>query len=84
MTTTRSKDTTWNMGGPSRLGHLRWHEHRHKIILKGEFAMTITPDQLLQHQYEVARRHEIEMFKRWLATATREGQVDCDKSRVTV
>ena len=44
--------------------------------------MTITTEQLLQSQFETTRQHEIEMFKSWMATATREMQVrcpDCDK-----
>ena len=44
--------------------------------------MTMTTAQLMQNHTETARQHEIEMFKRWMATATREMQVrcpDCDR-----
>jgi hypothetical protein len=37
----------------------------------------MTTEELLQSQAETTRQHEIEMFKRWMATATREMQVDC-------
>jgi hypothetical protein len=43
----------------------------------GGFAMTMTTEQLLQRQFEAERRHEIEAFKRWMATATKEMQVRC-------
>lgn len=39
--------------------------------------MTLTTEQLLEHQYEATRQHEIEMFKGWMATASREMQVRC-------
>jgi hypothetical protein len=39
--------------------------------------MTMTTEELLQRQYDATRQHEIEMFKRWMATATREMQVRC-------
>jgi hypothetical protein len=44
--------------------------------------MTITTEELLQRQHESARQHEIEMFKKWMATATREVVArcpDCDQ-----
>jgi hypothetical protein len=44
--------------------------------------MTITTEQLLQRHYDTTRQQEIEMFKKWMATATHEMQVrcpDCDR-----
>ena len=39
--------------------------------------MTMTTEQLLQSHTETERQHEIEMFKRWMATAAPEEQVRC-------
>jgi hypothetical protein len=32
--------------------------------------MTMTTEELMQLQYEARRQQEMEMFKRWMATAT--------------